>query len=137
MAPVRVDFQTRRDRLLDSIDKLQRLRDSMDSEEFAKDWRNVDAASNRLIAIGECMAPGTPHATPAPHASSTMHGTGSPTNTSRSPLVKCGISWSRSTTCKKKLKPAETSRTSKEPNERGSMTGAVGTCDNASADGGR
>lgn len=64
MAPVRVDFQTRRDRLLDSIDKLQRLRDSMDSEEFAKDWRNVDAASNRLIAIGECMAPGTPHATP-------------------------------------------------------------------------
>ena len=137
MAPVRVDFQTRRDRLLDSIDKLQRLRDSMDSEEFAKDWRNVDAASNRLIAIGECMAPGTPHATPG--TARIFHDARNRLahETSRSPLVKCGISWSRSTTCKRKLKPAETSRTSKEPNERGSMTGAVGTCDNASADGGR
>ena len=59
--PRRDPFHTRRKNLLRALDKLMVLHD-MGYDEFVNDWQVADAAAMNLLAIGELLGPGTPHA---------------------------------------------------------------------------
>lgn len=60
--PRRDSFGFRRERLLDALAKGQELRESMTRQEFLDDWKASYAAAAILLAVGEHMGPGTPHA---------------------------------------------------------------------------
>ena len=58
----RFPFAERRQLILDSLDVLDATFKDMTWDEFMSDWRNRDAASMRLTAIGELMHENAGHA---------------------------------------------------------------------------
>lgn len=60
--PRRDPFHFRRERMLDALGKAQSLRETMTRDEFMQDWKASYAIAAIVIAVGENLGPGTPHA---------------------------------------------------------------------------